>query len=86
MQSFEYVIQDELGIHARPAGLLVKAAGKYPDTRVFLKKGEDEGDMKKLFRVMRLGVKKGDAVIVTAEGTDEAAAIAEIREIFEENL
>lgn len=86
MQSFEFIIRDELGIHARPAGLLVKAATKYKNAAVLLKKGDKEADMKKLFRIMRLGVKEGDAVMFSAEGADEDAAIAEIRELVERNL
>ncbi len=86
MVQFSHVIRDALGIHARPAGLLVKAAGKYKDATISLDKGGDKADMKKLFRVMRLGVKQGDTVTVTVEGADEDAALAELRAIMEETL
>lgn len=46
MVSFNYVIKDELGIHARPAGLLVKEAGKLGST-ITICKGEKKGDAKK---------------------------------------
>ncbi|MCD8140614.1 MAG: HPr family phosphocarrier protein [Planctomycetaceae bacterium] len=87
MVQFSHVIRDALGIHARPAGLLVKAAGKYKNATITLDKGgDDKADMKKLFRVMRLGVKQGDTVTVTVEGEDEDAALAELRAIMEETL
>ena len=60
MKEFKYVVTDAQGIHARPAGILVKA--------------------------MSLGVKKGNEVIITAEGEDEEDAIAEIQKVLEENL
>lgn len=47
MVSFNYVIKDELGIHARPAGLLVKEAAKL-GSKITICKGEKKGDAKNL--------------------------------------
>ena len=75
MNQFDYIIKDELGIHARPAGLLVKEAGKFTSS-ITIAKGEREADAKKIFGLMGLGVKCGDTVTTTADGADEDAAIA----------
>ncbi len=85
MQSFTYVIKDELGIHARPAGLLVKEAKKYTST-ITLICGEKKAVAKGLMGVMGMAVKQGMEVTVTAEGEDEAAAIAGLEAFFNANL
>lgn len=85
MKEFSYTIKDELGIHARPAGLLVKQAAKFAST-IKIKNGDKEADAKRLLNVMSLAVKQGNTVIVTADGTDEDTAIAEIKKFFEENI
>lgn len=82
MKTFEYTIKDELGIHARPAGLLVKEAKKFESECTITK----DGKTKKLTQLMSLGVKQGDTVTVTAEGADEEAAAAALKEFFENNL
>lgn len=85
MKQFEYVIKDELGIHARPAGLLVKEAGKFNATITLLKDGKS-AEAKRLFAVMGLGVKNGDTIIVAVEGNEEEAAFDSIKLFFEANL
>ena len=85
MKEFKYVITDELGIHARPAGLLVKEAAKFQaDSKI--KKGEKEADAKRIFGIMGLAAKKGDEIVLTADGADEADAIAAIEEFLKANL
>lgn len=85
MQKFSYVIKDEVGIHARPAGLLVKEAKKYGST-ITIRKDEKSAAATKLMAVMGLGVKCGDTVDVEVEGADEETACAEIKAFFEANL
>lgn len=85
MKEFSYTITDPVGIHARPAGLLAKAAKAYQST-VTLYKGEKSANVTRLMAVMGLGVKCGDTVKVTAEGADEDIAIAEMETFFKENL
>ncbi len=85
MKTFDYTIKDELGIHARPAGLLAKEAKKFASVCTITK----DGNSKKLTQVMMLmslGVKQGDTVTVTAEGEDEEEAIAALKAAFESNL
>lgn len=85
MKTFEYTIKDELGIHARPAGLLVKEAKKYESECTITKDGKTK-KLTQLMMLMYLGVKQGETVTVTAEGADEDAAIAGLKEFFEANL
>lgn len=85
MKEFTYKICDEIGIHARPAGLLVKKAGEFKsDITIF--KDEKSADAKKLFAVMGLGVKKGDTVRVQVSGDDEETAVTETEKFFKDNL
>lgn len=85
MKEFKYVITDPEGIHARPAGILVKQAAGYQST-VKIAKGEKSADAKRIFGVMGLGVKTGEEVTITVEGADEDTASAELETFFKENL
>jgi phosphocarrier protein len=85
MKSFEYTVTDPVGIHARPAGLLVKEAKQYGAAITITKDGKS-ADAKKLMMLMGLGVKKDDTVTVSAEGEDEDAVAAKIEEFFKNNL
>jgi phosphocarrier protein len=85
MKTFEYTIKDELGIHARPAGMLAKAA-KALDSEITITKGEKTVGATKLMAVMGLGVKCGDTVTVTVNGGDEDASLTSIKTFLEENL
>ena len=85
MKEFTYVITDAEGIHARPAGELVKAAKEYASAISIIKDGK-KVDAKKLFGLMGLGVKQGMEITVQAEGEDEEAAAAALEAFLIENL
>lgn len=85
MKSFTYVINDELGIHARPAGLLVKEAKKY-DSKIVLVKDGKSVEATKLMAVMGLAVKCGNTVEITVDGGNEEAAYEGMKAFFEANL
>lgn len=85
MKTFNYVITDEVGLHARPAGLLVKEAGKYTSDITIECKGKS-ADSKRIIAIMGLGVKKGDEVTVKIEGGDEEKAFTALESFFKENL
>lgn len=85
MKSFEYTITDEVGLHARPAGLLVKEVKKYDSVITVTKDGKSV-EAKKLMALMGLSVKKGDTVTVSVEGSDEENAAAEMEEFFKKYL
>ena len=85
MKEFKYVVTDTEGIHARPAGLLVKKAAEFTSA-VTITKGEKSADAKRIFGVMGLGVKTGEEVTISADGADEDTAITELETFFKENL
>ena len=82
MKQFQYTIKDELGVHARPAGLLVKLAKQYTSAITIEKNGKT-CDMRK---VMGMGIRQGETITVTAEGEDEAAAIEAVEKFLTENV
>lgn len=85
MKQFKYVITDEIGMHARPAGLLVKEAKAFA-SKITIEANGKTAEATKLMALMQLGVKKGAEVVITAEGADEEAAIAKLEAFMKENL
>lgn len=85
MKEFNYTITDPQGVHARPAGLLVKEAAKYQSSITIEKDGKT-GDAKRIFAVMGLAVKCGNTITVKVDGADEAEAAAAMEEFLKANL
>lgn len=85
MKQFDYTIQDAMGIHARPAGLLSKEARKYKSAIVVVK-GDKEANVLRLMALMQLGVKCGETVTVKVEGEDEDVCAAAMEEFFKANF
>ncbi len=85
MKQFTYTITDPVGIHARPAGMLAKAA-KALDSTVTINKGEKSAAATKLMAVMGLGVKTGETITFTIEGGDEEASAAAMEQFCKENM
>lgn len=85
MMKFDYTIKDEVGIHARPAGLLVKEAKKY-ESKITVAKDGKAAEATKLMALMGLGVKCGETVEVAVEGADEETACEGIKAFFAANL
>lgn len=85
MKTFNYQITDETGIHARPAGLLVKEVKNY-ESKITLCVDEKTADATKLLALMSLGAKHGSLVVVQVEGPDEDEAAIKMEKFFQENL
>ncbi|MCD8181571.1 MAG: HPr family phosphocarrier protein [Firmicutes bacterium] len=85
MKEFNYTITDPQGIHARPAGILVKEAAKYQSSITIEKDGKT-GDAKRIFAVMGLGVRSGQTIRITVDGSDENEAAAAVEEFLKANL
>ena len=87
MKQFTYTITDPIGIHARPAGLLAKAA-KALDSTVTVARadGSNSAAATRLMALMGMGIKTGEAVTVTIEGGNEEASAAAMEQFFKENL
>jgi phosphocarrier protein len=79
MESREFHIVAETGIHARPATLLVQAASKFSSNVTLSYQGKDV-NLKSIMGVMSLGVGQNADVKISAEGDDEADALADIAE------
>ncbi len=86
MKSFDYVITDPLGIHARPAGILVREIKKYAGSTVTITKGDRSVNAGRLMALMGMGIKHGDTVTVSVEGGDEEAVAAALQNFFKNNL
>ena len=86
MKTFEYTITDPVGIHARPAGLLVKEIKGFAGSAVTITKGEKSVNALKLMALMQMGIKCGDTVTVSVDGGDEAAVAAALENFFKANL
>lgn len=85
MKEFKHVIADPLGLHARPAGMLVKACAGYASA-VTITAPTGKADAKRLMAVMRLAAKAGMELTVSVEGADEEKAAAELKAFLEANL
>ncbi len=82
MEQRAVVVQNQLGIHARPATLLVQAAARF-EAEIFLSKGDiSRINGKSIMGVMMLAAEHGAEVLVEAEGADEAAAADAIAQLL----
>ncbi len=86
MLKFEHIVKDPLGIHARPAGQIAKLAKGYADSAITIEKAGNVAKASQLMKLMSLGVKNGDTVIVAVDGGNEEAAFAAMKEFFDANL
>ena len=85
MKEFKHVIQDPMGMHARPAGMMVKAVAGYA-SKITITAPTGTADAKRLMALMRLAAKQGHELTVTVEGADEEKAAAELQAFFAANL
>lgn len=85
MEVFEYVIKDRIGLHARPAGLLVKQV-KGMEAKVTLKAKGKSVNAGNVMAIMRLGIKEGEKVIVELEGSREKEERQKLEAFFMNNL
>ena len=86
MKEFQYKIKYGVGIHARPAGLLVKEAEKFLSDIQIKMSDDRSADAKRLFAIMGLGAAKDDVITVSISGEDEEVAAAAIKVFLEKNL
>ena len=85
MEIITYKINDPVGLHARPAGLLVKESSKY-NSEIMIECNGKCADSKKIFSVMNLGARCGDELKIHITGNDEKITAKKIKEFLKENL
>lgn len=85
MKEFIFTVNDPDGIHARPAGLLVKEANKY-NSQITIKLGDKTADAKKIFSIMGLAAKKSDKLKITLCGNDEDLAAKNLENFLKNNM
>ncbi|MBE5998383.1 MAG: HPr family phosphocarrier protein [Eubacteriales bacterium] len=85
MKEIKFKVTDPLGIHARPAGILVKDAKKF-NSKITVWKGDKSCDLRKLLALMGLSVRQNDEIVVQVEGDDEAACAEMIEKYLKENF
>lgn len=85
MKEFSYIIKDAQGIHARPAGLLMKKASVFK-SNITISKDTKTADAKKIFAIMSLGAKLGETIRIEISGEDEDEALTALEEFIKENL
>ena len=85
MKEIKYVITDPLGMHARPAGMLVKAVAGYA-SKITITAPTGTADAKRLMALMRLAAKQGMELTITIDGADEEKAATELQAFLEANL
>lgn len=86
MKEFDFVVKNEEGLHARPAGILSKEAKKYESVITITNEKGKSAAVTKLIAVMGLGVKCGQTINVKVEGPDEESVYEEVKSFFEENF
>ena len=78
----ELIVKNPEGIHARPAGILVKTASEFK-AKIELIKNSQTVNAKSIMSVMTMGLKKDDLIHLKSEGEDAEAAILKISTLFE---
>lgn len=85
MKTIKHIVQDQLGIHARPAGQIVKLASGF-NSEIKIVAASKTVDARRIMGLMGLGIHKGDELTVTFEGADEAAAATTFSEFLRDFL
>ncbi|GFI16577.1 MAG: HPr family phosphocarrier protein [Lachnospiraceae bacterium] len=86
MKTFDYTINDALGIHARPAGQLAKLVASFGSKITIAKEGGADVSAKSIMSLMGLGATKGTNITVKVEGPDEDAAAKAVEDFLKANL
>ena len=81
----EATIEHEIGLHARPAVLFVETANHFQSDIHILHNGITANG-KSLLHILSLGIKNGEQITIEAEGEDEAAALAALQTLIDNNF
>ena len=81
----EVLVQNKAGLHARPATFFIQKANEYKSS-IWVEKDERKVNAKSLLGVLSLGIVKGTAVTIIADGADEEEAIATLSELIDSDF
>lgn len=86
--TMEIIVEHEVGLHARPAALFVKAANEFSSEISVenLNSNEDPVNAKSILGILAAGVQKDHQVRIVADGEDEEQALSALRELIESNF
>ena len=85
MFSKEVVVQNQVGLHARPATFFIQKANEFKSI-VWVQKDERKVNAKSLLGVLSLGITKGTAIKIEADGSDEEAAVDTLADLIDSNF
>ena len=85
MFSKEVVVQNQVGLHARPATFFIQKANEFKST-IWVEKDERKVNAKSLLGVLSLGITKGTPIVVMADGNDEEEAVTELVDLIASNF
>jgi len=85
MPEIQLVINNEVGLHARPAALFVQTASKFK-SMITINKGSNSANAKSILHVLTLGIQKGSTITVLAEGEDADQALEAISDLYSRNF
>ena len=81
----EVVVQNQVGLHARPATFFIQKANEYRSS-IWIEKDERRVNAKSLLGVLSLGITKGISITLVAEGPDEEKAVTELVDLVSSNF
>ena len=81
----EAVVNNQVGLHARPATFFIQKANEYKSS-IWVEKEERRVNAKSLLGVLSLGIVKGTAITLIADGGDEKEAVAALVALVEDNF
>lgn len=85
MFSKEVVVKNQVGLHARPATFFIQKANEFKAS-IWVEKDERRVNAKSLLGVLSLGITRGTAITIIAEGVDEEAAVNGLHDLINSNF
>ena len=85
MVSSEVAVQNQVGLHARPATFFIQRANEFKSS-IWVEKDERRVNAKSLLGVLSLGIVKGTSISIIADGSDEEEAVKTLVELIESNF
>jgi phosphocarrier protein len=79
------LVQNQLGLHARPVTLIVKLAKQFA-SRISFERAGTASDAKSVMALLLLAAGKGTELTITAEGQDAAEAIEALEQLFSDKF